>query len=170
VKKVMVFVMASVLLLCLNSYAADKVGFINVKKLVTDSAMGRKATAEIVKMKDAEDAVISQKRAEFEELNGKFIAERQKKDVDQSSLKIMIEELQMKEKEYKRLVADAREMLEKKARELVVSILLKADPVLKEIANKKGYTMILRDPGALAYLDPEVDITDEVIEKLNKLK
>jgi outer membrane protein len=168
VKRIIIISIAALLLFSLNSYAADKVGFINVQKIVSSSEIGKKATADIEKLRDAENAEIARKRAELEELNNKFKAERQKKDVNQSELKILIEEIQLKEKEFKRLVADAREMLAKRDRELVIDILLKADPLLKEIAKQKGYTMILRDRSALAYLDPEVDITDEVIEKLNK--
>lgn len=167
-KKTVIVAIAMVLLFCVNSYAADKVGFINVQKLVSGSKMGKKATAEIQKLKDSENEKINKRRTEIDELNNKFKAESRKKDVNQSGLKLLIEEIQLKDKEYKRLVADAREMLAKKDRELVVEILLKADPILKKIAKKKGYSIILRDRGTLAYLDPAVDVTDEVIKKLDR--
>jgi outer membrane protein len=168
VKKIVIVAIAAVLLFCVNAYAADKVGFINVQKLVSGSKMGKKATAEIQKLKDAENEKVNKKRAEFDKLNDKFKAESQKKNANQSKLKLMIDEIQLKEKDFKRYVADAREMLSKKDRELVVEILLKADPILKEIAAKKGYSIIFRDRNVLAYLDPAVDVTEEVIKKLDR--
>jgi len=40
--------------------------------------------------------------------------------------------------------------------------------VLKRVAKKRKYTIILKDPKADGYLDPSVDITDEVLKGLNK--
>ncbi|OQW97351.1 MAG: molecular chaperone Skp, partial [Desulfobacteraceae bacterium A6] len=33
---------------------------------------------------------------------------------------------------------------------------------------KQKYTMILKDPNSIGYLDPSVDITDDVVKDLNK--
>ena len=38
----------------------------------------------------------------------------------------------------------------------------------KKVAKRNGYTIILKDPNAIGYLDPAVDITDEVLKELNK--
>lgn len=164
-KKLVTLVIAAILLFCVNSYAAE-VGFINVQKLVSGSEMGMKATAEIEKLKDKENVRINSRRDELEKLKDTFKADSQDKDADREELRVLIDKIQIKEKEFKRLVDDAKEMLAKKDRELVIEILLKADPILKDIAKKKGYSVILRDRNALAYLDPKVDITDEVIAKL----
>ncbi|MBI4843394.1 MAG: OmpH family outer membrane protein [Nitrospirae bacterium] len=166
-KKLVTAVIAGVLLLAFNAYA-DNVGFINVQKLVSDSKMGKKATAEIQKLKDTENEKLNKIRAEFEKLKESFKAESQKQDANKEELKILIDKIQLKEKEFKRLADDSKELLAKKDRELVLDILQKADPLLKEIAKKNGYTIILKDRNEMAYLDPKVDITDEVIKKLDK--
>ncbi len=66
------------------------------------------------------------------------------------------------------MVADAKEEIKRQDRELVARILKKADGALKKVAKKKKYTIILKDPNAIGYLDPEVDITDAVLKELNK--
>ena len=71
-------------------------------------------------------------------------------------------------KEYQRLVDDAKEDIANEDRELVSIILLEADAVLKNVAKKKGFAIILKDPNAVGYLDPKVDITDDVLKELNK--
>ncbi|MEA3279491.1 MAG: OmpH family outer membrane protein, partial [Thermodesulfobacteriota bacterium] len=72
--------------------------------------------------------------------------------------------------DYQRLLADAKEDILKEDREVVSIILQKADNVLKKVAKKKKYTIILKDPNAIGYLDPKIDITDDVLEELNKMK
>ena len=75
-----------------------------------------------------------------------------------------------KYKEYQRLVADAKEDITREDRELVSIILKKADNVLKRVAKNNKFTIILKDPNAIGYLDPSVDITDLVLKELNKKK
>jgi len=51
---------------------------------------------------------------------------------------------------------------------VVAIILQKADDVLKKVAKRKKFTIILKDPNAIGYLDKKVDITDDVLKELNK--
>jgi Skp family chaperone for outer membrane proteins len=52
-------------------------------------------------------------------------------------------------------------------KELVARILRKVDPLLEKIAKKRDYTIIIKDPNALAYLSPKADLSDEVVKSLN---
>jgi outer membrane protein len=65
-------------------------------------------------------------------------------------------------------VADAKEDITREDRQLVSIILEKANDILKKVAKKKKYTIILKDPKTIGYLDPDVDITDLVLKELNK--
>jgi outer membrane protein len=64
--------------------------------------------------------------------------------------------------------ADAKDEIEKQNRDLVAGILKKADGILKSIAKKRGFGIILKDPKVVGYLDPDLDITDDVLKALNK--
>lgn len=167
----------AVFLLCINLpdgsqalYAADKVGYINVQRIVSESNLGKKAKAKIDKIREKRNKEIREKNTEIEALSNKLRAESQKKNINQPKIRELIEEIQQKNKELKRFVADVKEELAKKDRELVVEILKKADPILRKIAKKKGYSLILRNPDVLAYMDPDVDVTEEVIKRLNKAR
>ncbi|MEE8431795.1 MAG: OmpH family outer membrane protein, partial [Candidatus Desulfatibia sp.] len=81
-----------------------------------------------------------------------------------------VELLQKMNKDYQRLVADAKEDIAREDRQLVALILEKANDILKSVAKKKKYTIILKDPKTIGYLDPAVDITDLVVKELNKRK
>ncbi len=168
-KKIITVVTAVLLLTAFNAYAADKVGFINVPKLLANSAMGKVANEEIKKMGEAENIEISKRNKALDALKEKFRAESQDKDANKSGLKILLEEIQLKDKDLKAFVDDAKEKIGVRANEHLVEILTKADPVLKEIAQKRGYSIILKERNTIAYLNPSADVTDEVIGKLDKM-
>lgn len=163
---VCVFV-AAVFLLCGVSYAAEqKVGYINLQRLVNESKMGEAAKKDIEKLRKQRETTVNNKLVEVNKLkdlldkSGKGMSVTEKKDVTES--------LQKAYKEYQRILADAKEDITREDRQLVAVILEKADGVLKAIAKKQKYTIILKDPNTIGYLDPSVDITDEVVKELNK--
>ena len=151
-----------------TAVAEGKVGYINLQRLVNESNMGKAAKQEIVKLRKAKEKAAVNKLNEVNRL---------KKEVETKGAKMalnkkqeVIESLQKAYKEYQRLVADAREDITREDRQLVAIILSKADGVLKRVAKRKKYTIILKDPNAVGYLDPKVDITNDVLKELNKKK
>ena len=151
---------------CTSSYAAEKVGYINLQRLVNESKMGKEAKADIQRMRKTKQAVLNKKLKDIIKLRdfinqkGDKLPARERRD--------KIELLQKMNKEYQRLVADAKEDIAREDRDLVAIILDKANDILKSVAKKKKYTIILKDPKTIGYLDPAVDITDLVVKELNK--
>lgn len=162
----MCVVIAAVFVLCGVSYAEQKVGYINLQRLVNESKMGEAAKKDIEKLRMQRQTTINNKLAEVNKL--KDLLEKSGKGMSAKERKDVAESLQKVYKEYQRLLADAREEITREDRELVAVILEKADGVLKAVAKKQKYTMILKDPNTVGYLDPSVDITDEVVKELNK--
>ena len=154
------------LTLCAVSHAGDKVGFINLQRLVNESKMGKAARADIQKMRKQREEIVSNKLWEVNNL--KSLLTEKGASMDPVEKRNKIEALRRVYKEYQRLLADAKEDILREDRELVAIILKKADGVLKRVAKKRKYTIILKDPKAIGYLDPSVDITDEVLKGLNK--
>lgn len=152
--------------LCTTSYAGGNVGYINLQRLVNESRMGQAAKKEMQKLRKEKETLVADKLREINVLKELLNKERDRMTPREKRLKL--EALQKAYKEYQRLVADVKEDILREDRELVSIILNKADPVLKEVAKRKKYTIIIKDPNAIGYLDPSVDITDEVIEELNK--
>ena len=154
---------------CTASYAADyKVGYINLQRLISESKIGKDAQKQIQKMRNEKQAIIDSKRRDLEKFQ-KFINEEGAKMPPQEKRKKQ-QALQKAYKEYQRLIADAKEDITREDRELVTLILDRAQDIVKKVAKKNKYTMILKDANAIGYLDPEVDITDQVVKELNKRK
>ncbi|MFC1840056.1 OmpH family outer membrane protein [Thermodesulfobacteriota bacterium] len=149
-----------------SSYAADRVGYINLQRLVNESEMGKAAKNDLMKIRSEKQASLKAKLKALTDLK----AEIDKKDsqMSQDEKREKTKTLNRLYKEYQRDVADAKEEIANDDRELVARILKKADGALKKVAKKKKYAIILKDPNAIGYLDPEVDITDAVLKELNK--
>ncbi len=140
-----------------------KVGYINLKRLVKESGMGKTALKEIEalgqeKEKEAVEKLrkIKQIQSEIDNDNTQLAEKRDK-----------VKQLQNFNKNYKRFIADSKEEITQKDRELVALILKNADEIIKAVAKKGGYSLIIKDSNVLGYLDPKVDITDDVLKKLN---
>ena len=162
----MTYCVAFMLTLCAVSHAGDKVGFINLQRLVNESKMGKAARADIQKMRKQREEIVSNKLWEVNNL--KSLLTEKGASMDPVEKRNKIEALRSAYKEYQRLLADAKEDILREDRELVAIILKKADGVLKQVAKKRKYTIIIKDPKAVGYLDPSVDITDEVLKGLDK--
>ena len=148
------------------SIAADKVGYINLQKLINDSEMGKAAKNNIQKLRQEREALLKEKLAEVNKLKDYINKEGSKMDPNESRDQVQL--FNKAYKDYQRLLADAKDDIANEDRDLVAVILQKADPVLKKVARQKEYTIILKDPNAIGYLDPGVDITDDVLKELNK--
>lgn len=64
----------------------------------------------------------------------------------------------------------SKEAINNREKELVSAILKNARKALADVARKLKYTIIIKDPNIIAYLDPGSDITDLVIKELDKSK
>jgi len=146
--------------------AGTKVGFVNLSRLVKESKMGKTAIAELDELRTEKQNEISEKVRKINDL--KLDLEANAEDLKNEDKKDRVEALNTLIKEYKRMKDDAKEEITRQDRDLVNTILQKADGVLKKVAKKKKFTIILKDPNAIGYLDPDVDITDDVLAELNR--
>lgn len=153
---------------CAVTNADDKVGYIDLQRLVNESDMGKQASDEIQKLRKEKQAEISEKLDEIKALNSKI--EKTGEDMTPDEKKETIDALKKANKDYQRMLADAKEEIENDEKGRVADILKIADGVLKDVAKKRQYTIILKDPNAIGYLDPKVDITNDVLESLNQMK
>jgi outer membrane protein len=163
----MVFCIVMILGTSFSSQAKDdKVGYINLQRLVNESERGKAAKNDIKKLRDEREAELKTKLKELNDLKTQIDKEGDK--MDPSDKRDKVQTLNRAYKDYQRMVADAREDITNEDKELVSIILKEADGVLKKVAKKKGYAIIIKDPNAVGYLDPSVDITDDVLKELNK--
>jgi outer membrane protein len=145
-----------------------KVGFLDVQKLVKESKLGKQATKDIEKLTQAKEKEIGPRLKELNDL--KTEVESATSKLSDAEKRAKVDEFQRLNKEYQRLVQDSKEEIARQDRERVAAILKKVEDVLVKVAKREKYLMIVKDPNVLSYLDPSVDITNEVIKELDGLK
>jgi len=171
-KSILLCLLSLSLVSCTTTYAGEKiiskVGYIDLQRLVNESKMGQSAKKEIQSLRVKKEKAIEIKMNEINKL--KDLLNDSQSNLDINDKREKTEELQKIYKEYQRLVEDAKEDIAREDRELVALILDKADGVLKDVAKKEKYTIIVKDPNAIGYLDPSVDITEKVLDALNRIR
>lgn len=156
---------AMILLPChVSAASGGKVGYINLERLVKESALGKQAGKKLEALRKAKQAKIT---ASLKAINDLKLNISESQSSDQEKRK-QLEKLNQLIKEYKRMVADAKEEITHQNRVMVAQILSKADGALKKVAKKRKFTIILKDPNAIGYLDESVDITGDVLKELNR--
>jgi outer membrane protein len=148
-----------------TSDASAKVGYIDLKRLVTESNMGREARKQIQALSQEKEKAAFEKLQKIKQLKSEL--EEQNTSLTETEKRDKLQQLQNHNKDYKRFIADSKEEIAQKDRDLVALILKHAEPIIKTLSKKDGYTLIIKDPNVLGYLDPEVDITDDVLKRLN---
>ena len=148
-----------------DSWAGDKTGFVNLRRLVMESAAGRDARAGLEELRAQKEEVIQQSLMELTRLRTRIVTEE--KNLGQEELQQKREALEKKVREHNRLVDDIKEELTRRENDLTAEILKLADQALKRVASKSGYNVILKDPNVIGYLSPEADVTDKVLKELN---
>ena len=162
------FLIIAVMMICVPPCLAERVGYINLQRLVNESKMGQNARADIQKLRKAKEDELARK---LQEINTKKDSLNEDwETLSPRDRRNRRSELKRDYEEYQRLVNEAKEDILREDREVVAIILQKADGVLKKVAKRKKFMIILKDPNAIGYLDKSVDITDDVLKELNRKK
>lgn len=142
--------------------AADtKIGVVNTEVVLRDSpaaqAAGKKLEKEFSK-RDKEINLAGQRlKADIErfEKNAGTMTEQERIRKQR--------DLQDRDRDFQRRQRELREDFNQRRNEELQKLLQQANNVIKEIAQKGGYDLILQEA---IYADPKVDITDQVLKAL----
>lgn len=153
-------------ILGIYAYAADvsKIGVVDFRKILEESNTGISGRAEIKKQGEMMEVDLKKKGAELDALKKQYEknAMVSKKDVMEEKeleLKTKYEKFMILQKQYN---AD----IQKLQSDFFVGLKKEVDLVVDEICKKGKYQIII-EKNAVFYSPPSVDITDEVIQKLN---
>ncbi len=151
------------------SFAVDplKIVCIDLQKVLYESDTGKKAKSDIDALIKSKQSVLDEKRKTIEKLRGEV--EKQASVLSLEAKKSKQDELEKMEREYLRVAQDSDTEVRKKDTELRDMILKEIIELVDNIGKEEGYTLII-ERGPVLYLDPVIDITDEVIRKYNESK
>ena len=148
------------------SFAADvaKIGVIDLQKILETSSAGKAIQAELKKEKDKMEADLKKKGAEIENIRKRLEREsmvmgKEMRDEKERESRIKINDFKSLQKKY-------RSNLQKLEGGLMNRLKTDIDEIVKQIGKKGGYLLIINKFGVL-YSPNSIDITDNVIGKLN---
>jgi len=146
--------------------AAVKIAVIDTEKILTTSAAGKKALAELKKAQEAKENEIKTRQNEIKDLQDKMSQGRL--SLSQDKLNEMDKQIEDKVIALRRLQDDAQRDLNKKKEELLGSIDEKVMPVINKAGKELGYNLIFRKfESGLIYADDVLDITDAIIQRMD---
>lgn len=152
-----------------TAYAADvaKIGIVDVQKVVQESELGKEIQGKIKSTYDRQKSDLKAKEAEAETIGMQLQRERE----------VMSKEMQLEKERDFRIKANDLKILSVKYKKdlnnlqktLMKDMLDKVAQIVQKIGKKEGFLVILEKAGSL-YYPASLDITDRVIQDLNKMK
>lgn len=156
---------------CASAFAADtgdKIGLINIQKILIESKAGKEAKAVFEREVESKRSVLSNKekstRAIEEDL--KATGAKLKADVR----KIKEDKLADEIKDLRRMSQDMQEELKKKDAELTSKILKDIMDITRKVGEERGYSMVMQISPQIVYATKGNDITDEVLKRYDSGK
>jgi len=145
---------------------ALKLAVIDVNRIMTDSARGKAVLASIEKMQSERSAQLKTMNEELTDMQKRFQEGRLSLAEDKlAELQAQIEE---KDRLFKRAREDAERDIQKRRADEIEKIESAVFPIINGLGKEGGYTMIFNKfQSGLVYADDAVDITNEVIKRLD---
>jgi outer membrane protein len=143
-----------------------KIGFVNFQRVVQESSDGKASSAKIQALSKKKQDEGTQKAAQLKANQDKLAASGGvMSDSARSQLEKDIERQQV---EAQRFQQDAQAELNELQQELQAEFIRKVTPILQQVASEKGlHALFNAQEAGFAWVDPGLDLTTEVIKKLD---
>jgi outer membrane protein len=148
------------------SSAADvaKIGVVSIQKILQNSTVGKSIQVTLKKEGAKKEADLKTRQSEIENIRKRLeresmVMSREMRDEKERDLRIKINDFKTLQQKY------TTEM-QRMNSQLTQQILADIEQLIEEIGKKGGYLLIMDKRGVL-YAPGSVDITDQLIQKLN---
>jgi len=168
-KSFTVFGLAVVFLLAgtLSALAAEKIGFVNFREVITTSNAGKAQIEDFKKIMDKDQAALQEKENELKKLKEEL--DKQKSTLKPEALKQKEANFEMRLRDYQVAANDFNNDLRQREQEIFRKMMPDILKIVKSMGETGKYTMII-DPALLQipYFSPGNDLTKKVVEEVNK--
>jgi outer membrane protein len=150
-----------------TSFAADKIGFINLQEIIQNSSAGKKAAEEFKKIFEKKQDTIKTMEADVKKLKDEL--EKQGAVMTPSARSDKESTYQRKLRDYQLFVDDTNKELQKRDQEYSQKMIPDILKAVRAIGEREKFTLIMDfSTTPLPYHDKAADITKKVIEEYNK--
>ncbi len=149
------------------AFSQVKIGLVDANRAVLGTDEGKAQMKKINDWAKAQDEKIRALQQKLQTKKNQFT--KQQNILSDSKKEALLKEIDDLTTRVKRMAEDAKKNYQMKLSEFGNKMDKKITPLFKKFAKEHGYTVILYlDPRTIAYYDPSVDITDEIIKLYNK--
>jgi outer membrane protein len=142
-----------------------KVGFVDLQRTLFETGAGKKARKRFETEKKKRQRALDKKQEDFQKYAAELDKQRILLESKPEKLAKRQRELEKKYVEVQQTYARLERELAEAQTKLIQEILGKAAPVIKSIAKRDGYTLIL-DRSAVLWADEATDLTDKVNKRI----
>ena len=157
---------AALLTLPASAQSAQKVGVIEVQRIVQESAVGKESLARIQKVQTGKQEELGKRQTELRDLEKRI--QEQGKSLSEEAMEKLQKDYQAKALDLKRFQDDAQRELEEIQRKELGDLEKRVLPVIEAVSKELGYSLVFNKyQSGLLHADGSVDLTDAVIQKFN---
>jgi outer membrane protein len=147
--------------------AQVKVGFLDQRKAVFASREGKEAEKKFGEIVEARSGKLRPRQDELQRLKEEY--EKQKYVLSEDALQERRIEVMKRQRELERDSKELEEDLQIEQVKLLQPLQKRLEDLITQIGKEQGLTLILdKNAAGLLYYDESLDVTDLLIEKLNK--
>ncbi len=161
-------ILLSILLISTTSvvYAESKIGYVNFGQLMEKSQQGQAVRKALESEFSSRDKQLGASRDAILKLEEKLKNDR---SIMSESNRVQLEkDIHSKKRDHNRLRDEYREDINIRRNEEIGALQKKVYEVIKKFSQEKSYDLVLTQ--AVLYASPQVDITDQVLQRLNSSK
>jgi outer membrane protein len=152
-----------------NAYvlAAEKIGFINLREIMQNSIVGKKASEEFKKLYDKKSENIKATEDELKKMKDSL--DKQGSVLNETARKDREAAYQRKLRDYQLLVDDTNKELKVRDEEIASKIIPEIAKVVRAIAEREKYTLVIDTASMpVAYHAKESEFSKKVVDEYNK--
>ena len=154
-----------ILFISSNAYAENKVVYLNLDYVLSNSNIGKNLFSKLKKEEDTKLKEFKTKEINLKDEENKILAS--KNIISQDQLNLNIKEFRKKLEKYKKFKSDELEILKKKRNSEVINLIKQINPVIEKYMSDNSISIII-DKKNIFIADKNYDITDNLIELINK--
>jgi len=149
----------TILFVSIFAFSQMKIGIINGQKLIEGTKRGRAIASKLENLGKQKQEQLNNLQAEIKKLEKDLMSPALNDETKEKKALA----LQNKRTAVKRFVEDSQREMQIKSEQEMNTLKAEIQPIIQQVGKTKGLAIIL-EITAVAYYDPAVDITDDIIK------
>jgi outer membrane protein len=142
-----------------------KIAYVNVQRIANESTEGKVSTGKVQELNKKKVAELNEKNKALQAAEQKLLQSGTVlSDVARDQLE---KDVEKQKRDIQRFTQDAQTEVQDLQQELQEAFQRRLFPIIQDIANEKGLHMIISPEPPIVWADPGLDITNEVIKRLD---